>query len=99
VVFFVAIVPAIRCRAARLLAAEFLEFDQRRFTLYIADTAKVPLVIYPVLTLAEVLARQTRLTDFGRRSMRTCYIQLESRRRTSCGSEGGGPNLTLPFLG
>jgi hypothetical protein len=98
-VLFVAVVPAIRFGAARVLGAEVLEFDQTRFTPYISDTAKVLLVIYPVLTLPEVLARQTRLTDFGRRSICTCYIQLEPRRRTSCGSEGGGPNRTLPVLG
>jgi len=76
-VLFVAVVPAIRFGAARVLGAEVLEFDQTRFTPYISDTAKVLLVIYPVLTLSEVLARQTRLTDFGRRSICTCYIQLE----------------------
>jgi hypothetical protein len=76
-VLFVAVVPAIRFGAARVLGAEVLEFDQTRFTPYISDTAKVLLVIYPVLTLPEVLARQTRLTDFGRRSICTCYIQLE----------------------
>ena len=44
-VLFVAVVPAIGFGAARLLGAEVLEFEQTRFTPYIADTAKVLLVI------------------------------------------------------
>ncbi len=44
-VLFVAVVPTIAFGAARLLGTEVLEFDQTRFTPYIADTAKVLLII------------------------------------------------------
>ena len=44
-VLFVAVVPAIGFGAARLLEAEVLEFEQTRFAPYIADTAKVLLII------------------------------------------------------
>jgi len=56
VVLFVAVAPAIGFGAARLLGAEVSGLTQTRFTPRIADTAKALLVIYLMLTLAEVLA-------------------------------------------
>jgi trk system potassium uptake protein len=56
VVLFVAVAPAIGAGAARLLGAEMSGLTQPRLTPRIADTAKVLLVIYLAISLAEVLA-------------------------------------------
>jgi trk system potassium uptake protein TrkH len=56
VVLFVAVAPAIGAGAARLLGAEVSGLTQTRLTPRIADTAKVLLVIYLAISLAEVLA-------------------------------------------
>ena len=56
VVLFVAVAPAIGAGAARLLGAEVSGFTHTRLTPRIADTAKVLLVIYLAISLAEILA-------------------------------------------
>ena len=55
-VLFVAVAPAIGAGAARLLGAEVSGFTHTRLTPRIADTAKVLLVIYLAISLAEILA-------------------------------------------
>jgi trk system potassium uptake protein TrkH len=56
VVLFVAVAPAIGVGAARLLGAEMSGLTRPRLTPRIADTAKVLLVIYLAISLAEILA-------------------------------------------
>jgi trk system potassium uptake protein TrkH len=56
VVLFVAVAPAIGVGAARLLGAEMSGLTQPRLTPRIVDTAKVLLVIYLAISLAEILA-------------------------------------------
>ncbi len=56
VVLFVAVAPAIGAGAARLLGAEVSGLTQARFTPRIADTAKILLIIYLAISVAEVLA-------------------------------------------
>jgi trk system potassium uptake protein len=56
VVLFVAVAPAIGTGAARLLGAEMSGLTQPRLTPRIADTAKILLVIYLAISLAEILA-------------------------------------------
>jgi trk system potassium uptake protein TrkH len=56
VVLFVAVAPAIGAGAARLLGAEVSGLTQPRLTPRIADTAKVLLIIYLAISLAEILA-------------------------------------------
>lgn len=56
VVLFVAVAPAIGVGAARLLGAEVSGLTQARFTPRIADTAKILLIIYLAISVAEVLA-------------------------------------------
>ncbi|HET6658667.1 MAG TPA: TrkH family potassium uptake protein [Rubrobacter sp.] len=56
VVLFVAIAPVIGAGAARLLGAEVSGLTQTRLTPRIADTAKVLLVIYLAISLAETIA-------------------------------------------
>jgi trk system potassium uptake protein TrkH len=56
VVLFVAVAPAIGAGAARLLGAEVSGLTQTRLTPRIADTAKVLLVIYLAISLAETIA-------------------------------------------
>jgi len=56
VVLFVAVAPAMGVGAARLLGAEVSGLTQTRLTERIADTAKVLLVVYLSISLAQVLA-------------------------------------------
>ena len=56
VVLFVAVAPAIGAGAARLLGAEVSGLTQTRLTPRIADTAKILLVIYLAISLAQTLA-------------------------------------------
>jgi trk system potassium uptake protein TrkH len=56
VVLFVAVAPAIGVGASRLLGAEVSGLTQPRLTPRIADTAKILLVIYLAISLAEILA-------------------------------------------
>ncbi len=56
VVLFVAVAPVLGFGAARLLSAEVSGIDQTRLTPRIADTAKALLVVYLVLSAAEVVA-------------------------------------------
>jgi trk system potassium uptake protein TrkH len=56
VVLFVAVAPAIGAGAARLLGAEVSGLAQPRLTPRIGDTAKILLVIYLAISLAETLA-------------------------------------------
>ena len=56
VVLFVAVAPALGVGAARLLGAEVSGLTQTRLTARIADTAKVLLVVYAAISLAEVVA-------------------------------------------
>jgi trk system potassium uptake protein len=56
VVLFVAVAPAVGVGAARLLGAEVSGLTRTRLTPRIADTAKVLIVIYLVLSLAQVVA-------------------------------------------
>ena len=56
VVLFVAVAPVLGFGAARLLSAEVSGIDQTRLTPRIADTAKALLVVYLVLSTAEVVA-------------------------------------------
>jgi trk system potassium uptake protein TrkH len=56
VVLFVAVAPAIGVGAARLLGAEVSGLTQTRLTPRIGDTAKVLLVIYLAISLAETIA-------------------------------------------
>jgi trk system potassium uptake protein TrkH len=56
VVLFVAVAPAIGVGAARLLGAEMSGLTQPRLTPRIADTAKVLIVIYLAISIAETLA-------------------------------------------
>ncbi len=56
VVLFVAVAPVVGVGAARLLGAEVSGLTQTRLTPRIADTAKVLLVVYLAISLAEVLA-------------------------------------------
>jgi trk system potassium uptake protein TrkH len=56
VVLFVAVAPTIGAGAARLLGAEVSGLTHTRLTPRIADTAKVLLVIYLAISLAEVFA-------------------------------------------
>ena len=55
VVLFVAVAPAMGAGAARLLGAEVSGLTQTRLTPRIADTAKVLLVIYLAISLAQTL--------------------------------------------
>jgi trk system potassium uptake protein TrkH len=55
VVLFVAVAPAIGAGAARLLGAEFSGLTQTRLTPRIGDTAKVLIVIYLAISLAETI--------------------------------------------
>ena len=56
VVLFVAVAPELGAGAARLLGAEVSGLTRTRLTTRIADTAKVLLVVYASLSLAQVLA-------------------------------------------
>ena len=56
VVLFVAVAPAIGAGAARLLGAEVSGLTQPRLTPRIGDTAKILLVIYLTISLAETVA-------------------------------------------
>jgi len=56
VVLFVAVAPAIGAGAARLLGAEVSGLTHTRLTPRIADTAKVLLLIYLAISLAQTLA-------------------------------------------
>jgi trk system potassium uptake protein TrkH len=56
VVLFVAVAPAIGAGAARLLGAEVSGLTRTRLTPRIADTAKVLIVIYLAISIAETLA-------------------------------------------
>src|SRR5215216_4782301 len=56
VVLFVAVAPTVGAGAARMLGAEFSGLTQTRLTPRIADTAKVLLVIYLAISLAETIA-------------------------------------------
>jgi trk system potassium uptake protein TrkH len=56
VVLFVAVAPVIGAGAARLLGAEMSGLTQPRLTPRIGDTAKVLIVIYLIISLAEILA-------------------------------------------
>jgi trk system potassium uptake protein TrkH len=56
VVLFVAVAPALGVGAARLLGAEVSGLTHARLTERIADTAKILLVIYLSISLAEVIA-------------------------------------------
>ena len=56
VVLFVAVAPALGVGAARLLGAEVSGLTQTRLTARIADTAKVLLVVYFAISLAEIIA-------------------------------------------
>ncbi len=56
VVLFVAVAPAVGVGAARLLGAEVSGLTQTRLTERIADTAKILLIVYLSISVAEVLA-------------------------------------------
>jgi trk system potassium uptake protein TrkH len=56
VVLFVAVAPAIGFGAARLISAEVSGITQPRLTPRMADTAKALLIVYLILSLAEVIA-------------------------------------------
>jgi trk system potassium uptake protein len=56
VVLFVAVAPELGTGAARLLGAEVSGLTRTRLTARISDTAKVLLVVYASLSLAQVLA-------------------------------------------
>src|SRR5918993_64741 len=56
VVLFVAVAPAIGFGAARLISAEVSGITQPRLTPRMADTAKALLIVYLILSIAEVIA-------------------------------------------
>jgi trk system potassium uptake protein TrkH len=56
VVLFVAVAPVIGFGAARLISAEVSGVTQPRLTPRIADTAKALLIVYLILSIAEVIA-------------------------------------------